>query len=174
METINLLHYLVSLTRQTPWALNCFFAVLGREEGGGEQVKREVIWRVCLCCCVCRVVAGAGPAVVGALQLVWMLLSRSVLSVAVGVAGGESVRNMSVLRGWDVRRCCGHCACRFRPRCLFVKLCSMCLAWLKFRFVSLRFSIVFLCLSMSSSCMYPCISRVISCRCVSCVCCAGV
>ena len=30
-----------------------------------------------------------------------------VLSVAVDVAGGESMRNMSVLRGKSVHRCCG-------------------------------------------------------------------
>ena len=47
--------------------------------------------------CVCRAVAGAVLAVVGAL---WMVAAVSiVLSVAADVAGGESVRNMSVLRG---------------------------------------------------------------------------
>ena len=40
-----------------------------------------------------------------------------VLSVAVDVAGGESVRNMSVLRGSNVRCNCDRCACRGRPRC---------------------------------------------------------
>ena len=40
-----------------------------------------------------------------------------VLSVAVDVVGGESVRNMSVLRGQRVRCSGGRCACRCLPRC---------------------------------------------------------
>ena len=39
------------------------------------------------------------------------------LSVAADVAGSESVRNMSVLRGWNVRRCCGRCTSRSRQGC---------------------------------------------------------
>ena len=40
-----------------------------------------------------------------------------VLSVAVDVAGGESVGNMSFLRGWRVRFSCCRCTCRCRPHC---------------------------------------------------------
>ena len=36
-----------------------------------------------------------------------------VLSVAVDVDGGESVRNMFVLLALNVRRCCGRCTCRW-------------------------------------------------------------
>ena len=39
-----------------------------------------------------------------------------VLSVAVVVDGGESVRNMSVLRNWRARCSCGRCEYRCRPR----------------------------------------------------------
>ena len=51
------------------------------------------------------------------LWLAKVQLSRvRVASVAIDVAGGESVRNMPALRNWRVRCGCGRCVCRCRPR----------------------------------------------------------
>ena len=66
---------------------------------------------------VCCAVAGAVLAVVGALWLAKVAVFPIVFSVAVGVAGGESVRNMSVLRKKRERGGCGRCTCRCRPGC---------------------------------------------------------
>ena len=46
------------------------------------------------------------------------------LSVAADVAGGESVRNMFVLRCQRVRSSCGRCTRRGRPRCPWGGGCS--------------------------------------------------
>ena len=84
----------------------------------------SLVVRAHLCYCVCRAVAGAVLAVVGALSLSWLV--AIVLCVAVVVAGGESVRKMFVLREKNVRRCCGRCASRCRPRCPRVLAAAAC------------------------------------------------
>ena len=105
---------LVSLTWQTSWALISFFIFFFFSK---KKKKRRVrplllemlrlpIGSVRRSCCGRCLVVGMDAVV------------AIVLSVAVDVAGGESVRNMSVLRGWNVRRCCGRFTCRCRPRCL--------------------------------------------------------
>ena len=68
--------------------------------------------RACLSCYVCFAVAGAVRAVVVCLVAGMVAVVAIELSDAVGVAGGESVRDMFVLRGWRVRSSCGRCTRR--------------------------------------------------------------
>ena len=77
----------------------------------GESVLRLFmpfrLRRVCerrSCCCRCLVV--------GKIAVVPI-----VLSVAGDVAGGESVFDVSELRGLRLSSCCGRCTCHCRPRC---------------------------------------------------------
>ena len=51
-------------------------------------------------------------AVASAVLVVGVAFVPNLLSDAVDVDGDESV-----LRGWNIRRCCGCCACRCGPRC---------------------------------------------------------
>ena len=77
-----------------------------------RKVNGEFVLHASLCCCVFRAVAGGVLAVVGG----WLVFVPIMMSFAVDAACGESVRNMSVLRGLKVRGCCDRCTCRCRPR----------------------------------------------------------
>ena len=104
-----------------------------------EKDNAEFVLGACLGCCVRCAVAGAVVVVVGA-PCVWQ--GCSVPDRVECSAGGESVRNISVLRNWRVRCSCGYCACRCLPRwplrwrlpllLLFLRLLSLSLLLLLF------------------------------------------